>query len=663
MRMQNFERYKTLVYDTFVYFWQGKPPHLHPDSPATGGLPPRMRNPFTSPAITVPPAPQEDTGASLARARAAYLHQSLPIATWGSGGVSALFTLLFWDQGYNEAMGVWAGLGLAAFALRIGLLLWFKPEEDGPRQWLKTHVFLWLGALAALLAGIMFGYGWVAIFPHLGPDERLAFVMGNVALLFGGLFTYSAHLPTYMAFSLSCLPLGIAEVFALGGPGGEWVGATVTFTLTGVLSLMFAYRSANAFSTNHLLQQREIKLLQEITAKRDEAVSATLAKSRFLASVSHDLRQPMHAINLYLTSLQGSYEQQQQNPADPAPATQVRASIQSLKESTLYLNAMFESLLDISRLDAGTVAANIRYTSLARMMAQLDADYQRLAQAEDLAFETKLPARFPVMEIETDPALLERLLRNLIVNAFRYTRQGGVRLRVSVSPRSVDIRVVDSGPGIDRSLRRRIFEEFFQIPGSQEQVARSSNTGRGIGLGLSISARLAQKLGTTIRVHGRLGRGSVFAVRLPMRHALRPVSEDPRDRVVDTPKALPPNTFVAVIDDDLEILRSTRMMLESAGATVFCAVSGTEAVQKLGQMGRRPDILISDFRLGAEDGISAINRVRDEFNDDVPALLITGDTSAELVSVFRESGLRVLHKPIAGETLLAAISHELDQGN
>ena len=148
-----------------------------------------------------------------------------------------------------------------------------------------------------------------------------------------------------------------------------------------------------------------------------------------------------------------------------------------------------------------------------------------------------------------------------------------------------------------------------------------------------------------------------------MRHALRPVSEDPRDRVVDTPKALPPNTFVAVIDDDLEILRSTRMMLESAGATVFCAVSGTEAVQKLGQMGRRPDILISDFRLGAEDGIAAINRVRDEFNDDVPALLITGDTSAELVSVFRESGLRVLHKPIAGETLLAAISHELDQGN
>ncbi len=597
---------------------------------------------------------------SLRRACAASLHEAMPIATWGSAGLSALFSILYWGRGFDGALMVWTVLWGVTLAGRLALSHFYKRSQLMGSPESALSIFLWGCTWAAAVAGATWAWGWMTFYPQLGANERMAFMMGSVALLFGGLYSYSAFFPNYLAYSGLTLPFGIYQVFLQGNTQGEWIESTVGLTLTGVLAGMFAFRNSRTFRVNHLLQLREISLLQEITAKRDEAVSATLAKSRFLASVSHDLRQPMHAINLYLSSLSGNYERQLSNSSDASIQDSVLTSIKCLHDSTLYLNSMFESLLDISRLDAGTVLPDIRYTSLMRMVSQLDSDYERLAQAEGLAFEISLPRQFEVMEFQTDPALLERLLRNLIVNAFRYTRRGGVRLSIVARARTVDFRVVDTGPGIERSLRLRIFEEFFQVPGSQANVGRGSNTGRGIGLGLSISMRLAGKLGTSIRLHSHVGHGSVFAVSVPVRYALRPTSDE---LPVDTSAqgVLRRGTFVAVIDDDQEVLRSTRMMLESCGAEVFTAISSSEAIHHLGRQGRCPDILISDFRLGVEDGIAAIYRVREEFNEEIPALLITGDTSAELVSIFRDSGLQVLHKPISGDRLLSAVSAELQK--
>lgn len=601
----------------------------------------------------------ESVVTSLRRACAASLHEAMPIATWGSAGLSILFTVLFWGQGFDEALEIWTVLSVGTLAGRLALSHFYDRSLMLGANSSALSIFLWGCTLAAAVAGATWAWGWMNFYPHLGANERMAFMMGSVALMFGGLYSYSAFFPNYLAYSGLSLPFGIYQVFLQGKAQGEWIESTVGLTLTGILAGMFALRNSRTFRVNHLLQLREISLLQEITAKRDEAVMATLAKSRFLASVSHDLRQPMHAINLYLSSLSGNYERQLHHPSDASIQETVLTSIKCLQDSTLYMNSMFESLLDISRLDAGTVLSEIRYTSLMRMVSQLDSDYARLAQAEGLSFELSLPRQFEVMEFQTDPALLERMLRNLIVNAFRYTRRGGVRLSIVAQARSVDFRVVDTGPGIDRSLRQRIFEEFFQVPGSQANVGRGSNTGRGIGLGLSISMRLASKLGTVIRLHSHVGLGSVFAVSVPMRYALRPVSDEFPVIDASADGLLRRGTFVAVIDDDQEVLRSTRMMLESCGAEVFTAVSSSEAIHHLGRHGRCPDILISDFRLGAEDGIAAINKVREEFNADIPALLITGDTSAELVSIFKDSGLRVLHKPISGDKLLSAVRSEL----
>jgi CheY-like chemotaxis protein len=288
----------------------------------------------------------------------------------------------------------------------------------------------------------------------------------------------------------------------------------------------------------------------------------------------------------------------------------------------------------------------------------------------------RLPDQIQLMEVDTDPALLERLLRNLLVNAFRYTLTGGVRLSVRAQDRSLDFRVVDTGPGIARSMRERVFDEFFQapvapsaktrrampLPSREERikppdggVQRALNATRGIGLGLSISARLADKLGSRIRLHSHLEHGSVFAFRQPMRVALRPQEQERPAATSDHAVALPAGLFVAVIEDDDVIRLATRQMLELMGAEVFTAESASQATQHLGQSGRMPDFIVSDFRLGTENGIQAIAMLRQEFNHDIPALLITGDTSPEKIDEFRREGLAVLYKPVASTKLLRAI--------
>jgi CheY-like chemotaxis protein/anti-sigma regulatory factor (Ser/Thr protein kinase) len=275
-----------------------------------------------------------------------------------------------------------------------------------------------------------------------------------------------------------------------------------------------------------------------------------------------------------------------------------------------------------------------------KMLAQLEMDYTNLAAADGLKFELRLPKQFHVIEVFTDPNILDRLLRNLISNAIRYTKSGGVRLSVVQMDKSLDFRVIDTGPGIEKSMRYRIFEEFFQVPGSQKDVSPVSNTGRGIGLGLSISMRLARRLQSDIRVQSRVNMGSIFSIKLPMRYALKSPQET--ENLEDSKNTLPEGLFVVLIDDDVEILRSTRLLLETYDIEVLTGTSSQEVIQKLSQHEKVPDIILSDWRLGIEDGMECIAILRDEFNEKIPAILITGDTSIEHVNMFSESGLRII---------------------
>lgn len=549
-------------------------------------------------------------------------------------------------------------LGLGGSLLRQFIYLWSRKWIHKTDIYPYTTIFLRWNIVISLLTGGMFGWAW-----WLFSDESslilIGFLFTHVAFLFGALYSYSTF---YIAFttyvSSGLIPATVITSHSFLNNMDPW-GWTLPLGLglIGLLSLMFAYRSANVFRSHFQLQSEVFKLLNEVTVKHDEAVKATLAKSRFLASVSHDLRQPMHAINLYLSALARSYEQQLKLPDDLHSIEVVKTSIFSLKESTGYLNSMFESLLDISRLDAGAVRVDIKHVSLMKMIAQLEMDYTNLAAAEGLRFELKLPNQFYVTEVFTDPNILDRLLRNLIVNAIRYTKSGGVRLSIIRRDKNLEFRVVDTGPGIEKSMRDRIFDEFFQVPGSQKDVLPVSNTGRGIGLGLSISLRLAKRLQSDIKVHSHINLGSVFSIKQPMRIALKnsPIidSNQQSDDFVST------GLFVVLVDDDIEILRSTRLLLETYEIEVLSGISSEDVINKLIHYEKIPDLILSDWRLGSEDGMDCIARLRDEFNENIPAILITGDTSIEHVNMFNKSGLRIVHKPISGDNLIRNIKETL----
>jgi two-component system, sensor histidine kinase len=587
------------------------------------------------------------------------IRQSLWVAIIGTSAVCAVFAILHYGRGFDEWLWIWLALGGCAGLIRLGLWWVYRSPVSGQIPDDEVRRFLRLAVLASHVAGWMFVVAWIALPAQLDTYDWVALLAANLALLLGGLFAYGSCLSAFLAFAFPSMISAIMSLWALDISLRELVGSSMALGMALLVSTLFAWRSSRTFRINHGLQQRVMKLFDEVTQKKDEAISATLAKSRFLASVSHDLRQPLHAINLYLSSLSTSHARMLAQPEEPEHALAVQTGLASLQESALYLNSMFESLLDISRLDAGTVAVVIRPISLVRLISHLESDYQKLAQTEGLSFDVRLPPQFDLMEVRTDPALLERLLRNLIVNAIRYTEKGGVRLSVVARGRMLDFRVVDTGPGIERSMRQRIFEEFVQVPGSQTKVQRHTHTGRGIGLGLAISARLADKLDTQIRLVSRPGHGSVFALRQPMRLALRvPVGPTPGLGTLRK-GPFPPGTFLVVIDDDREIRRSSQLMLEQMGAEVFSADSGTTAIGQLGRMGRLPSVILCDYRLTEENGLDVIQALREEFNEEIPAILITGDTSPEHVTEFREAGLHVLHKPIPGDTLLAAIHQEL----
>ena len=179
-----------------------------------------------------------------------------------------------------------------------------------------------------------------------------------------------------------------------------------------------------------------------------------------------------------------------------------------------------------------------------------------------------------------------------------------------------------------------------------------------MGLGLSIAARLAEKLNSRLRVNSHVGLGSVFALRQPMQRAFT-TSVGESEPKESRPAPFSAQTLIAIIDDDPGIRRSSRLMLESLGASVFTAESGEVAVQQLGIEGKEPQLILCDYRLEGSNGIETIARLREEFNRDIPAILITGETSAHEMAAFRQSELRVLYKPLSGDQLLTAIRQEL----
>jgi signal transduction histidine kinase len=582
------------------------------------------------------------------------------------------------------SLGLWRGrrdgelfmllaLGSLLWALQIFMLQW--PTRFLPRPhwgvfansiyaWFPALIgvfFLrfayrrsrWLEWLAVILAVVAAPLLYAGVYTGTGTEAFIALRLGMlvfIALALVAVLRYAMQLRTvtgYVLLAMGALCVGVAiRDFTLSmlPPSDDWL---VLNPYSGVALLLFAgwmllERYHKAFAEfemlNRDLEERVTaanaelhRRLEQVEAARASAEQANVAKSRFFAAASHDLRQPLHSLGLFATALR-----------DIVGNTEGRDLVQRIGDSIGALDRLFDELLDISRLDAGTVEVRRRNVALQPLFDRLGGDFFAEAAAKDL----RLRFHPTALAVSTDPLLLERVLANLVANAIRYTRAGGVLVGARRRGAQVMLQVVDTGIGIPEDQRSLIFDEFYQV----------SNPGRdrrkGLGLGLAIVRRLTSLLEHPLSLRSTEGRGTCFALTLPL--ATGPI-EAPNAEESGERFELFAGRRALIVDDDADICDATVRLMTRWGFDARAAPRYA-AARELLQGGFVPDVILADLRLGEViDGIGVVERLRVQLDDPVPALLISGDTGARELARVKQSGLLLLTKPVAPARLRSAL--------
>jgi PAS domain S-box-containing protein len=371
----------------------------------------------------------------------------------------------------------------------------------------------------------------------------------------------------------------------------------------------------------------------ELIAAREAAERANQAKSRFLAVASHDLRQPLQTLAMLNGALRRVV-------TTPSAADALEHQSQAISAMSRLLN----TLLDISKLESGAIKPEVTDFEVAQLFEELRAEFAALAESKGL--ELRVDACND--SIRSDPSLVGQILKNLVSNAIKYTRQGWVQIRCRHEPAAVCIEVVDTGIGIPPNHLSRIFEEFYQ-------VGVSPNTTReGYGLGLSIVDQLVRLLGAELQVQSKPGQGSRFALALPAGRQAARRGEDGRPS--EQPGARTSLRRVLLVEDDAGARNATHMLLRVEGFEVTAAGSLEEALDTLREPGAVPDLVITDYHLSAGiTGLAVVDAVREAAGTDTPAVIVTGDTSTAMKDIARDPGLHIVSKPIDADQLLAVV--------
>ena len=542
------------------------------------------------------------------------------------------------------ALAIWATLLALHCAANLWVILATRQRpvtlrNAGPRARAAVR--------SALVLGLVWAGGILGLWPTadaaLPQKFLLVFLVAGVSS--GALHSLSAHLPTFTAFFVpTVLAVAVAALLE-GGP--------VFHAVAGIAAVygLVTWRYARSLNHTILEAMRGRHELAALAARLELEVQrvqlAQRARSRLLAAASHDLRQPVHALSMVLGLMSSA----------PQPALQAQR-LDLAQRSVDSLAAQFDALLELGQLDAGALRAELGQVALRPLVEHIVESMRPQAEARGLA----LRLRTVDVHAFTDPLLAERMLRNLLTNAIRYTDQGGVlvalRARASGGAR---LEVVDTGIGIPRQAQSDIFKEFTQAEGA---------AGRGgLGLGLAIVEGCTQLLGHTLAVRSEPGRGSRFSIDLqgapPELTASTMRTATPKIPTVepapgttqplsDPPLLLLARQVVILVEDDATVRAATADALGQWGAHVVAASDVESALAQLVRSPLRPALVIADGRLAAgAGGVDAVRRVREEYNDDdMPALVVSADLEA--LQAARSVGLLALRKPVSYAALAVA---------
>jgi len=549
--------------------------------------------------------------------------------------------LLLLNDHPAHLVGAWLAAMTLLCAGRWQLARHYARAAPGVQQtppWARRFV------AASGLAGVVWGsLAWWFFTPD-APFSLAVVAIVLMGILSSATQSLGPYFPAHLAFGLPCvLPFALRCFLAGGSP---LVTLGVLSLLFLLMAELFARRIAGAIADALRLRFENEALIEQVMAEKERAEAANRAKTGFLAAASHDLRQPIHAIGLFVPALK---RMAQENRVSTGALTVVADRMQSALDA---LGELLSRLLDLSRLDAGAVQVHAQDMPLAPLLASLSDEVAEPCEAKGL----RLRVRDSGLWVRSDPAVLRTILSNLMGNAARYTNRGGLLVAARARGDCVEIQVWDTGIGIAPDESARITEEFFQGRNSRADARQS----RGFGLGMSIVNRSAELLGAELRWRSELGRGSMFAVRLARAAPpdKRPTQQgeatatDASQPALMPPPAQPRALTVLVVDEDEDILTAMSFLLRSWGHIPLLAADLAQAVQLAASHKNTLDVALVDFHLARnESGLAVAEQLRACVRPDLPLAIVTGDTTADVMAAVRAAGATMMHKPLEPSVL------------
>jgi len=556
-------------------------------------------------------------------------------------GITAM---LFWAEAPARVMLTWLALFGVVWLTRAWTAQRFKRmPPQALADWERWRHWCNAGTLAS---GAMWGLAGWEFYPLGGRIQEIGLLIVIYSFCIAAVPVLATQPRIYLAFATLCFAPLAARIAMEGRAYGYELIGILLIIISLTTALTRRYRQALErvlelkLHTDELVAQLRVET-QAADAARREAEVANRAKTQFFTAASHDLRQPLHAMGLFAEALrQKSHDEE------------VAQLVNSINASVDALEGLFSELLDITRIDSGGVEVNAQSFEIGEILRKLRLHFEPTAFEKGLAFRLR-GARHVA---HADPLLVERILRNLVSNAIRYTDDGSVLVSCRRRGDRLSLQVWDTGRGIGEHERSRVFEEFYQVATSG---VMSPDQRKGLGLGLAIVKRLADLMNAPLSLRSELGRGTVFTLELPVGKAAR-----------IAPSAVPgkgplgitlAGRLIVVVEDEPAVRSGLEALLRGWGATLasFDSVAACRAWAADASQAK-PDLLIVDYRLeNGMSGVDAIVAVRDRFGSSVPAIVVTGSTMTGHEQEALDHDFHLLIKPVVPNKLRAMIAFKL----
>ena len=578
--------------------------------------------------------------------RSAFDYIAVALAGYAAG--VAVVTSLFWHQAPWSTLLPWYAAFLVLFLPRLLALRRFRQataDALAPVDWPRWQLVSNLCTMAA--AAFWGATAWV-FYPLGNPLQQTGLVVVVYTFSVAAVPVLSVQPRLYVVFASLCFLPMIARIASVGNFDSYQLAAelVIIIVLTNLLARNYRQTLNRVIQlklhADTLLAQLRIEK-RAADAARQQAEVANRAKTQFFTAASHDLRQPLHAMGLFAEALR-------QRVHEP----EVAQLVNSINESVDALEGLFSELLDITRIDSGGVEVHPEHFTVADIFRKLRLHFEPAAFEKGLALRLRGGAR----AVLADPLLVERILRNLVSNAIRYTHDGTVLVSCRQRGSQVLLQVWDTGPGIPADQQARIFEEFYQLPSNE---ATAPNERKGLGLGLAIVKRLAALMQAPLTMHSRPGHGTVFTLELPPGRAVR----TPQNAVPGKgPLAITlAGRLIVIVEDEPAVRAGLEVLLQGWGARIasFESVQASAAwAEASSDADAPPDLLIVDYRLeDGRTGVDAIGALRRRFGAAVPAILVTGSTMTGHDKEAQEHDFHLLIKPVLPNKLRAMIAFKL----